>query len=89
MDNFALNSSASTSLKDFVDVLIPYGNKTHEGTKLRREGFSKADTNATGQVSLAEMESFILSILKDEELNIDFRSYNTSNLSRWPVSSLL
>jgi len=75
MDNFALNSSASTSLKDFVDVLIPYGKKTHEGTKLRREGFSKADTNATGQVSLAEMESFILSILKDEEL---FRLYRPS-----------
>lgn len=62
--DFAVSPSASKPLKDFCMAFEPYGAKTVKGGELRREAFAMADTNGTGQVSFAEMDNFILHILK-------------------------
>jgi len=49
----------SEDLVDFCGAFEPYGVMSPGGTKLRREGFAAADSNATKMVSLAESENFI------------------------------
>uniref|UniRef100_A0A7S3Q0N4 EF-hand domain-containing protein n=1 Tax=Chaetoceros debilis TaxID=122233 RepID=A0A7S3Q0N4_9STRA len=61
--DFNLASNASEPLKEFVKALRPYSEKSSEGKLLRKLGFAKADSNGTGQVSLAEIDGFVLSVL--------------------------
>jgi len=61
--DFTLASNASEPLKEFVKALRPYSEKSSEGKLLRKLGFAKADSNGTGQVSLAEIDGFVLSVL--------------------------
>lgn len=83
--DFALGDTVSESVKDFVKVFEPYGIKTPEATKIRREAFSATDGNGSGRVSLAEMETFIAKTLKDsypeeEKGELLFRRFRPSYL---------
>jgi len=51
-----LAENASEDINDFNTAFTPYGEKSASGLKLRREGFSAADTNGNGMASLAELE---------------------------------
>ncbi len=64
MSEFILPEGAPESLKKFCSAFEPYGVKSAEGSELRKEGFAGADSNRSGQVSLAEMGGFIQSVLK-------------------------
>jgi len=55
--------SSSKDLIDFVRIFAPYAEKNDEAMKMRRKGYSVADTNANGECSLAELENFISSTL--------------------------
>lgn len=83
MAEFQLGPGASDNLKSFVGAIEPYGVKGAEGSALRKNGFSKADGNGSGMVSLAETENFVLFALsehiEDEDLQKDlFKSYRKS-----------
>lgn len=58
--------NASKELKDFMRSFQPYTEKSEEAKRLRKLGFRKCDTNGTGECSLAEMDGFILTNLKDD-----------------------
>lgn len=60
---FTVGSGASESLQNFCTAFEPYGLKPN--TSLRKTGFGIADTNGTGQASLAEIENFIISTLQN------------------------
>jgi len=60
---FTVGSGASESLQNFCTAFEPYGLKPN--TSLRKTGFGIADTNGTGQASLAEIENFIISSLQN------------------------
>ena len=66
MADFQLGPAASENLKKFVKCIEPYGIKGAQGTTLRRTGFSKADGNGSGMVSLAETENFVLFALSEQ-----------------------
>ena len=83
MAEFQLGPGASDNLKSFVGAIEPYGVKGAEGSALRKNGFSKADGNGSGMVSLAETENFVLFALsehiEDEDLQKElFKSYRKS-----------
>jgi Ca2+-binding EF-hand superfamily protein len=54
----------SENLLLFVRAFEPYVMKSPEGKTKRREAFQRCDSNASGRVSLAESENFILDTLK-------------------------
>ncbi|GFH46049.1 hypothetical protein CTEN210_02523 [Chaetoceros tenuissimus] len=83
MAEFQLGPGASDNLKSFVGAIEPNGVKGAEGSALRKKGFSKADGNGSGMVSLAETENFVLFALsehiEDEDLQKElFKSYRKS-----------
>ena len=57
-------ASTSKELKEFIKCIQPYTGKTADGKKLRKHGFGKCDMNGSGECSLAEVDSFVLTNLK-------------------------
>lgn len=59
-------TNTSKELKDFIRSFQPYAEKNDEAKRLRKMGFKKCDSNGTGECSLAEIDGFILTNLKDD-----------------------
>jgi hypothetical protein len=59
-------TNASKELKEFIRSFQPYAEKNDEAKRLRKMGFKKCDSNGTGECSLAEIDGFILTNLKDD-----------------------
>ena len=60
MAELELGKSVSYNLKAFVKCFQPMSAQSDEGAKLRKKGWSAADPNGNGLVSLAEAEGFVL-----------------------------
>lgn len=60
-----IGHNGTDALKDFVMAFEPFEAKTDEASKLRKDAFRNADSNGSGYCSLAEMEVFIQSALRD------------------------
>jgi len=61
---FSLAGSASRTLKDFLNALKPYIDKTLDAQKLRVVAFNLADKIGYGYCSSLDMENFLLEMLK-------------------------
>ncbi len=57
---------ASPQLKKFIKSFQPYAEKDSTSLALRKTGFASCDNNGTGQCSLAEIDSFINFVLKND-----------------------
>ena len=58
--------TSTPAFKDFLKIFQPYAEKNANGLKMRKKGYSKADSNGSGQCSLAEVDRFVMSTLKKE-----------------------
>ena len=76
-EGFYVGRSSSPELLDFLRVFEPLTGKTNTGKKDRLKHFQYADQNASGYVSLAELESFI-----KRKLSTSFTAHKAKDLFR-------
>ena len=59
----SVGKSASKDLFAFMDCFQPLAEKDKKGEELRKKAFRSADPNGNGLCSLAELETWVLSVL--------------------------
>ena len=78
-DVFSYSTDSSSELGQFLGAFVEYTENSSEGKASRLAAFGKADPNGNGYCSLAELESFLMVVLKKkfdkEESNVLFRLF--------------